>query len=315
MAAHFPGVRMASQEFKALQAALAAQPAPEPPRDLPELRARIDRNQARLPLAEGVAAREVDAGGVPAILLEPEGVETPPDLLYFHGGGYRIGSALGWRAYGSHLARACAARVLLADYRLAPEHPFPAAVDDAAAAYAWLLESSASPGRVVLGGDSAGGGLAAAALIDIRRRGRPSPAGGVLISPWADLTNRAETFRTRAEADKLFSLRQAREASELYLQGRDPTHPLASPVFADWSGAPPLLIHVGDAEVLLDDAHRLARRAREAGVDVRLRVYDEMPHVWPLSYPAFPEAVQAVDEIAAFVTEVTGAAQLGAGQA
>ena len=296
---------MASQEFKAHQAALAARPAPDPPRDLPELRARIDENQARLPLAEGVAAREVDAGGVAAILLEPEGIEAPPDLLYFHGGGYRIGSAVGWRSYGSHLARACGARVLLADYRLAPEHPFPAAVEDAAAAYAWLLDSGAAPERAVLAGDSAGGGLAAAALIDVRGRGRPSPAGGVLISPWADLTNRAETFRTRADADQLFSLRQANEAAGLYLQGRDPTDPLASPVFADWSGAPPLLIHVGDAEVLLDDAQLLARRAREAGVDVRLRVYAEMPHVWHLSYPAFPEAVKAVDEIAAFVAEVT----------
>ena len=297
---------MASREFQAHRAALAAQPAPEPPGSLRELRASIDRRQAERPLAEGVAAREADAGGVPAILLEPAGDSaTAPWLLYFHGGGYRIGSALAWRAYGSHLARACSARVLLADYRLAPEYPFPAAVEDAVAAYAWLAETGAPPERIVLAGDSAGGGLAAAALIEIRRRGLPRPAGAALLSPWADLTNRAETFRTRADADELFSLRQAREAAELYLQGRDPADPLASPVFADWSGAPPLLVHAGDAEVLLDDARLLAERARAAGVDVRLRVWPERPHVWHLSYPAFPEAVEAVEEVAAFVAEAT----------
>jgi acetyl esterase/lipase len=299
---------MASREFHELQARLAAQPQPPPPSTLQEWRAHLDALLGAAPLAAGVEEQAVDAGGVPAIWLERAGAARDPVLAYFHGGGYRIGSARAWRAYGSQLALACRARVLLVDYRLAPEHPFPAAVDDAVSAVRWLLASGERPGRIVLAGDSAGGGLAAAALVALRDRGVPLPAGAACLSPWTDLTNRAETFHSRAATDKLFSLKQAQEAAALYLAGHPADDPLASPVFADLRGLPPLLIHVGEVEVLLDDSRTLADRARAAGVDVRLSVYPEMPHVWHISYPAFPEAVQAVEEVAAFVRERTSAA-------
>jgi acetyl esterase/lipase len=196
-------------------------------------------------------------------------------------------------------------RVLNVDYRLAPERPFPAAVEDAVSAYEWALESGTAASRIVLAGDSAGGGLTAAALVALRDRGLATPAGGICLSPWVDLTNTNDTYTTRASADKLFSLASATEAAGLYLAGQDPKLPLVSPVFADLSGLPPLLILVGDAEVLLDDSRVLADRATAAGVANELFVYADMPHVWMLSYPAYPEAAQAFDQMAAFVSRVT----------
>jgi acetyl esterase/lipase len=296
---------MASKEFYALQERLAAAPQPPPPANLDELRARIDANMSGLPLAEGTSATEVDAGGVHAILCTREGGDGDPVFVYFHGGGYRLASALAYRAYGSHLAKACEARVLLVDYRLAPENPFPAAVDDAVAAYQWVLQQGTPAGRVVIGGDSAGGGLAAALLLALRDRGIALPAGGVCLSPWVDMTLTAGSYESRGTVDKLFSLASAEEASKLYLAGHDPKDPLVSPVFGSWSGMPPLLIQVGDAEVLLDDAAQLASVAAAAGVDVEHHVYAEMPHVWQMSYPAYPEAVDAVEQIAVFVRRVT----------
>jgi epsilon-lactone hydrolase len=296
---------MASSEFHAFQERMASMPAAPPPPSIQALRERIDASMGNLPLADGTTAREVDASGVPAILCEREDGSDDPMLVYFHGGGYRIASALAYRAYGSNLARACRARVLLVDYRLAPEHRFPAAVDDALAAYRWALDSGTAPGGIVVGGDSAGGGLTGALLLAARAHSLPLPAGAVCLSPWADLTNTSGSYESRAGADKLFSKTSATEAAALYLDGSDPTDPLASPVFGDWSGMPPLLIQVGDAEVLLDDAALLARVAREAGVDVEHRVYPEMPHVWQLNFPAFPEAVEAVEEIGRFIHRVT----------
>jgi acetyl esterase/lipase len=297
---------LASPEFHAYQARAASQTATAPaPASIAELRARIDASLGAVPLEPGVRERRLDAGGVPVIGLERGGGERDPVLLYFHGGGYRIGSAHAWRAYASRLAAAARARVLLVDYRLAPEHPFPAAVEDAVCAYRGLLSAGEAPARIVLGGDSAGGGLAAAALIALRRQDLPLPAGAACLSPWADLTNRAESYRTRAHSDRLFGHAQAEQAAALYLADHPASDPLASPLFGDWSGMPPLLIHAGDTEVLLDDATGLAQRARDAGVDVHLSVYPEMPHVWHLAYPAFPEAVRAVEELAGFVARVS----------
>jgi len=294
---------MASREFREHQARLAAQPQTPPPASLAEYRARIDASMGALPLESGVSERPLDLQGVAAIELVRAGGERDPVLLYFHGGGYRIGSARAYRAYGSRLARACRARVALVDYRLAPENPFPAAVEDAVRAYRGLLERGDAPAQIVAAGDSAGGGLCAALGVALARERLPLPAGAICLSPWVDLTNRAASYRSNAASDLLFGLKQAEEAAALYLGGRDPSDPLASPLFADWSGMPPLLIQVGDIEVLLDDARALAERARSAGVAVRISVYSEMPHVWQLAYPAFPEAVRAVEEIAAFVRE------------
>jgi len=295
---------MASPEFHAYQQQMAARPAGPPAASIQEVRDRIDAAMGKLPLAEGTSAYEVDANGVPAIMCERTDHADAPLVVYFHGGGYRIASALAYRAFGSHLAAACHARVLVVDYRLAPEERFPAAVTDAVTAYRWALHIGTAPASIVIGGDSAGGGLCAALLLAARAEGLPLPAGGVCLSPWADLTNSAATFETRKATDTMFSLNSATEAAGMYLAGHDAADPLASPVFGNWAGMPPLLILVGDTEVLLDDAAKLASVAQAAGGDVEHSVYPEMPHVWMTSYPAFPEAVQAVEQIAAFVRRV-----------
>lgn len=227
-----------------------------------------------------------------------------PVICYFHGGGYRLGSATAWKSFGSQLAEICEAQVLLVDYRLAPEHPFPAAVEDALSVWRWLCER-VSPTLTVVAGDSAGGGLAAALCLAARDNSLPSPAGCVCLSPWSNLTNSGESFDTCAETDELFSRQAAQEAAQSYLAGGDPTHHHASPTFGNWENQPPLLVHAGSVEVLLDDSRQLAEAARCAGVDVRHRIFEGMPHVWHISYPAFPEAVEAVTEVAEFVKEVT----------
>src|SRR4051794_14893611 len=168
------------------------------PAALTQQRSQIDAAMGQLPLAPGTTATAVDAGGVPAILCVRDGGEGDPVLVYFHGGGYRLGSALAWRSYGTHLAAACRARVLVVDYRLAPEHPFPAAVEDAVASYRWALDQSGAGGVVIVGGDSAGGGLAAALVVAAASRGLTLPAAAVCLSPWADLTNTAATFSSNA---------------------------------------------------------------------------------------------------------------------
>jgi acetyl esterase/lipase len=296
---------MASEEFHAVQAAMAARPVPPPPADIAEQRSRIDEAMAQLPLAEGTVAEPFVRSGVPGIECRPVDVaDDAPIVLYFHGGGFRIASALAYRSYGSHLAAVIGARVLLVEYRLAPEHKFPKAVDDCFAVWESLLAEGIDTGRIVIAGDSAGGGLAASVTMHALADG-VLPAGVICCSPWVDLTITADTYDTNAESDKLFSRTSAEEAAPAYLGGADPMDPLASPLFGDWDGAPPLLILVGDAEVLLDDSRKLADVARAAGVDATLSVYPEMPHIWTMSYPAFPEAVEGVTEMAEFVARVT----------
>ncbi|MEJ6510879.1 MAG: alpha/beta hydrolase [Actinomycetota bacterium] len=296
---------MASKEFHAMQEAMAARPVPPPPADIAEQRSRIDEAMAQLPLAEGTVAEPFVRSGVPGIECRPvELADDAPIVLYFHGGGFRIASALAYRSYGSHLAAVLGARVLLVEYRLAPENKFPKAVDDCFAVWESLLAEGIDTGRIVIAGDSAGGGLAASVTMHALADG-VLPAGVICCSPWVDLTITADTYDTNAESDKLFSRTSAEEAAPAYLGGADPRNPIASPLFGDWDGAPPLLILVGDAEVLLDDSRKLADVAKAAGVDVTLSIYPEMPHIWTMSYPAFPEAVEGVTEMAEFVARVT----------
>ena len=284
---------------------MAARPVPPPPADIAEQRSRIDEAMAQLPLAEGTVAEPFVRSGVPGIECRPVDVaDDAPIVLYFHGGGFRIASALAYRSYGSHLAAVLGARVLLVEYRLAPEHKFPKAVDDCFAVWESLLAEGVDTGRIVIAGDSAGGGLAASVTMHALADG-VLPAGVICCSPWVDLTITADTYDTNAESDKLFSRTSAEEAAPAYLGGADPMNPIASPLFGDWDGAPPLLILVGDADVLLDDSRKLAEVAKAAGVDVTLSVYPEMPHIWTMSYPAFPEAVEGVTEMAEFVARVT----------
>lgn len=284
---------------------MAARPVPPPPADIAEQRSRIDEAMAQMPLAEGTVSEPFVRSGVAGIECRPvELADNAPILLYFHGGGFRIASALAYRSYGSHLAAVLGARVLLVEYRLAPEHKFPKAVDDCFTVWESLLAEGIDTGRIVIAGDSAGGGLAASVTMHALADG-VLPAGVICCSPWVDLTITADTYDTNAESDKLFSRTSAEEAAPAYLGGADPMNPIASPLFGDWDGAPPLLILVGDAEVLLDDSRKLADVAKAAGVDVTLSVYPEMPHIWTMSYPAFPEAVEGVTEMAEFVARVT----------
>jgi epsilon-lactone hydrolase len=225
-------------------------------------------------------------------------------LLYLHGGAYQIGSPATLRHLVALISDAARTRVLSVDYRLAPEHPFPAAVDDTLTAYRWLLANGTDPARIAIAGDSAGGGLTLAALVALRDAGVPLPAAAVAMSPWTDLALTGESLRTRAEADFMLQPAGMRETADTYLAGEDPHHPYASPLYADLRGLPPLLIHVGDAEVILDDSTRFAARARDAGVDVTLEVWDEMPHVWHAFAGLLPEADQAVARIGSWLRDL-----------
>ncbi|MDA8044171.1 MAG: alpha/beta hydrolase [Actinomycetota bacterium] len=297
---------MVSEEYRVFQKQMAeALAAAPPPETLADRRARMETGMGSLPLAPGVEADQLDADGVAVVRCRRAEAVDDPVVLYFHGGGYRLGSARTYRAYGSRLALAAAATVILVDYRLAPEHRFPAAVEDALRSWQWLLSTGVAPGRSVVAGDSAGGGLAAALLVAARERGLPLPAGAVCLSPWADLRNQSASYARCADSDELFSKQSADEAAALYLDGADPAHPLASPALAAWDGLPPLLIQASSDEVLADDATALARAARAGGVDVERHEWDGMPHVWQLHYPAFPEAVEAVRQVARFVARVT----------
>lgn len=243
--------------------------------------------------------------GVSGEWLFPETGDGGRTLLYLHGGGYVLGSPLSHRDMVGAIADAAHAKVFLADYRLAPEHPFPAAVDDAVAAYEGLLETGVDPARLCIAGDSAGGGLTVATLLALRDRKLPLPAAGICISPWADLTCSSGSMTSMAEADPMLRPDALRWMAGLYLNGQDPQSPLASPVYADLRDLPPLLIQVGTEEALYDDAITLSRVARDAGVDSTLEVWEGMMHVWHLMARLIPEGRQAIQVIGAFVTAKT----------
>ncbi|GMU78096.1 MAG: alpha/beta hydrolase [Acidimicrobiia bacterium] len=252
----------------------------------------------------GVERTDITRGGVDCIVC------TPPDarrtILYLHGGGYRMGTAAMWTKFGSRLALAASARVEILDYRVAPEHPFPAAVRDATAAYGELLDEG---GPVVVGGDSAGGGLAAAVAVACAQAGVAQPRGLVLISPWADMTNSAATYASHGTRDQMFSLESAADAAALYLQGHAADDPLASPVLTDaaeLAGFPPSLVFAGGDEVLLGDGLALTQRLAVAGVSVESHFVAGMQHVWPTLDLEHPEARRALDVIVRFVGHVTG---------
>ncbi len=252
---------------------------------------------------EWISATPVDAGGVPAEWVSVPGVAEDRALLVFHGGGYVSGSLRTERALAGRLARATGTRALSVDYRLAPEHPFPAAVEDARAAYRWLVGQGVAPSRVAVAGISAGGGLALALLLALRDAGEPLPACAVLISPFTDLTCSAPSYESRAAAEPILSHRWLAECAAWYLAGQDPRAPLASPRFADLRGLPPLLIDVGDAELLLDDATGVAESARAAGVGVACTVWPGMYHIFHGAAGVLPEAQVALDRIGVFVRQ------------
>jgi acetyl esterase/lipase len=221
-------------------------------------------------------------------------------LLYLHGGGYLLGSIATHRALAARIAEAAGIRALIIDYRLAPEHPFPAALEDALAAYDFLLGQGFAPERVAIGGDSAGGGLTLATLLSLRDSGRPLPGAAIALSPWTDLAATGESIQTRDDP-MLGSKDDLVATASLYLDGADPRTPTASPLYADLAGLPAIAIQVGTAEKLLDDSTRVADRIRGAGGQVDLEVYDDLIHVFQSLAPHVPESLEAIEKLGSFL--------------
>ena len=243
----------------------------------------------------------LDAGGVPAALVATRSSRRDRHILYLHGGGFVTGSSSLYRHLTWRLAAAARARLLSVDYRLAPEHPFPAALEDAVAAYRWLLADGADSQRVAVMGDSAGGNLAFAMLLKLRDEGLPLPAAAVGLSPWLDLALNSPSLELNAEADPMLNADEAPKRVEYYLAGADPRTPYASPLYGDPAGLPPTLLQVGSDEILRDDAVRMADKLRAAGCHVELEIWPRMPHVWHLFAPVMPEARQAIERIGTFL--------------
>ncbi len=267
-------------------------------RDFVRGRARMEEQARRFAIPGGLRFAEAEVGGVPVLRLEAG--QGSPIILWFHGGAYCVGSPRTHAALAAAMALRIGAGAVLPDYRMAPEHPFPAAPEDALAAYAGLLSEGVAPGRILLGGDSAGGGLAFAALHMALARGLPPPAGVVAFSPWADLTGSGESLRSMAWRDALIPVARFAEIRGLYLGGADARDPRASPVFGCFAGAPPVLIQASAAEVLRDDARMMADRLRADGVPVTLDVWPGVPHVWQILQGRLPEADRALDCVAEF---------------
>jgi acetyl esterase/lipase len=247
----------------------------------------------------------VDAGGVPAEWIKIQRVSGSTTILYLHGGGYSGGSVITHRSLAAEIAKAAQASALIIDYRLAPEHCYPAPVEDAINAFQLLLSQKIAPENIVIAGDSAGGGLALALLVALRDEGAPTPAGAVCLSPWTDLTSSGASVLSCADKDLIVDPMALKPAAELYLGGADPRTPLASPLFANLSGLPPILIQVGSDEVLLSDATSFAERAQGVGVDVSLEIWENMQHVWQFAARFLPEARQAIDGIGEFIIKTT----------
>ena len=277
-----------------------------PLKTVEENRASYEQMMSRFKLEDDVTCERVGAGGVPAEWITAPGAREDRIMVYLHGGAYLIGSMRSHRVALSLMSRAAGVRVLGLDYRLAPEHTFPAPVQDTIAAYRWLLSNGADPKKIVFGGDSAGGGLTLAAFVALRYLGEPMPAAGVCISPWTDLDHTGDSMITNAEVDPSISRDRLAPQAKIYLGGKDARAPLASPLYADMSGLPPLLLMVGSVEVLVDDSTRVADRAKAAGVDATLEIWDDMPHNWPLFAPILPEGQQAIDRMGEFIREHTG---------
>ena len=296
---------MADKGIHVVRAHLAKLP-PSNTLTIAERRAQYERAERVFPTPPDVKVDIVMTPERPAEWLMPPGASMDTVVLYLHGGGYVIGSPRSHRHLAAAIARAAGTRALLLDYRLAPEHPFPAAVEDAVAAYQWLLREGIAAARIVLAGDSAGGGLTVATLLALRDRGLPRPAGGVCISPWVDLTNSAASYVSKAAVDPMVTLENIALLTQAYIGTGDPKQPLVSPLYADLRGLPPLLVQVGSDEVLVDDAHALGVRARAAGVDVTVHEWPQMIHVWHWFLSMLDEAEQAIAEIAGFVRARVG---------
>jgi acetyl esterase/lipase len=275
--------------------------------DLPlaERRTSYDRAKELFHLPAEVMVETVAAGGVPSERISGPASARARTVLYLHGGAYVMGSPDSHRHLGAAIAQAAEATVLLPHYRLAPEHPFPAALDDALAAYRAVLKAGQAASRIVLAGDSAGGGLALATMMAARDEGLPLPAAAALIAPWVDLSCSHDSIVAFAAKDPLINPARCRESAGQYLAGRDPRTPLASPLYGDLRGLPPLFIQVAAEEVLHDDSRALHRRAREQGVRSTLEISPDMIHVWHWFAPILREGREAIARMGEFIRGVT----------
>jgi len=263
--------------------------------DVSEQRRQLRELISAQPLPADVTVTAATLGGVPTAEITVDGIEPRHVVLYFHGGVYVIGDAFLAADLASQVGRRTGAKVISVDYRLAPEYPYPAAVDDALAAYEALLRGGTAPSDIAFAGESAGGGLAIATLVNARDHGLPLPAAAFVMSPYADLTLAGTTMETKREADPLLSRENLQPRVDNYTSGQDAALGLISPIFADLSGLPPLIIQAGTHEVLLDDAVRLARQAATADVQVTLDITPGVPHVFQAYYPILDEAAAALD--------------------
>ncbi|MFT4570723.1 MAG: monoterpene epsilon-lactone hydrolase [Hyphomicrobiaceae bacterium] len=295
---------MPSPEHEAIVGMLQSQPKPATAPSIEEVRAMFLQMSTLFPVPNGVEVEAVDGGGVPCEWVRMPETNEDRVVLYLHGGGYVIGSPTTHRSLVARIAAASGARVLSADYRLAPEHPFPAAVEDAVAAYGYLLAEGISPSTIVIAGDSAGGGLTLATLLALRDAGTPLPSGGVCLSPWTDLEGTGGSASDPSIGDPMIEIDGLRMFGELY-GGSEMQNPLAAPLHASLAGLPSLLVLVGTREVLLDDSTRLAERAKADGVDLTLIKEEGLIHVWPLFGEGVPESVAAVNTIGAFIRDRT----------
>ena len=280
-----------------------------PSKSIAEVRHNLDRMGQRVKPPKAVRIERTWVEGLQADWLTPAAASADARLLYLHGGGYICGSFASHRGLVGNLAAACGLRTLMPEYRLAPENPFPAALEDSLWVYRRLLADGIAPHRLVLGGESAGGGLTIATLLAVRDEGLPLPAAAFALSPWTDLAATGDSLHSRARQDPWFKPEGVVPTAAYYVGDGCPTNPLISPLYGDLAGLPPLLIHVGDYEILRDDSTRLAEKARAAGVDVTLRVWEGMWHVFQTMAARVPEARRSVDEVGAWVQSRLGKAE------
>ena len=293
-----------SKEQRAAVDAMLRQPRPEEPQSVEEIRAGFRMIMAGMIVPDGIRTTGVTLGDRPALLVEPAANPRTGTILYFHGGSFVVGSPETALSLTGNLVVRTGFRALSLDYRLAPEHPFPAAIDDTLRAYRALLDSGEDPSTIVFAGDSAGGGLTVTTCLAAREAGLPQPAAILAFSAGLDATRTGASMDTKAGIDPIFTREELGRTKDLYLAGRDPRHHLISPaVLADLTGFPPMLLQAGANEVLLDDSTRLAVRARDVGVDVILDITADVPHVFQSFTGVLDEADEALDRAALFLAQ------------
>ncbi len=299
---------MSAAELEVVNQLLRAIPKEGPTEDWPKARRTMEEALAALPPVEGVSTTPVKVGSIAAEWSQVPGAPQDRVLLYLHGGGYCAGSLKTHGTLVAQIAKSFKGRVLAIDYRLGPENKYPAAIDDAVAAYRFVLDQGIKPSHIAIAGDSAGGGLTVATLLALRDKKIPLPAAAWPISPWVDLEVRGSTVKTKAESDLIVDADGLNNYAKAYAGARR-GEPLASPVNANLAGLPPLLIHVGSAEVLLDDSIRLAQKAGAADVDVKLEIWPHMPHVWHIFAPMLSEGRDAIAGATTWLNARLGQAQ------